>query len=169
LHAPAARYLAFEYLDHDLSGLIEASGAGMTEDHVRCYARQLTRGVAHMHSLEILHRDIKASNLLISNRGHLKIGDWGLARGKAGPGVRPFGGDASARVEPARFDGASSARAEEQFLARSISSGTGDVDLSDRRTATASSTTRTASSRSGTGRRSCYWAPRRRRTAICPR
>mmetsp|Transcript_21216 Transcript_21216/g.63319 ORF Transcript_21216/g.63319 Transcript_21216/m.63319 type:complete len:363 (-) Transcript_21216:41-1129(-) len=76
-------YLAFEYLDHDLSGLIEASGAGMTEDHVRCYARQLTRGVAHMHSLEILHRDIKASNLLISNRGHLKIGDWGLARGKA--------------------------------------------------------------------------------------
>lgn len=76
-------YLAFEYLDHDLSGLIESHASGLTEDHVCCYVKQLVKGVAHMHALNVLHRDIKASNLLISGDGRLKIGDWGLARHQA--------------------------------------------------------------------------------------
>lgn len=73
-------YLAFEYLEHDLSGLIESEALRLTEDYISCYMKQLVSGVAHMHSLSVLHRDIKASNLLISSRGYLKIGDWGLAR-----------------------------------------------------------------------------------------
>mmetsp|Transcript_24210 Transcript_24210/g.74633 ORF Transcript_24210/g.74633 Transcript_24210/m.74633 type:complete len:357 (+) Transcript_24210:826-1896(+) len=77
-------YLVFEYLDHDLSGIMESMGAGITEDHVCCYVRQLVAGIAYVHGLHILHRDVKASNLLISSNGHLKIGDWGLARTKAG-------------------------------------------------------------------------------------
>lgn len=71
-------YLVFEYLEHDLSGLAEAVGLGPA--HCRCFARQLFEGVAYMHSKNYLHRDIKASNLLISRTNHLKIGDWGLAR-----------------------------------------------------------------------------------------
>lgn len=73
-------YLAFEYLEHDLGGLIESQGIELTEDHVGCYVKQLVSGAAYIHSLNVLHRDIKASNLLISSDGHLKIGDWGLAR-----------------------------------------------------------------------------------------
>jgi serine/threonine protein kinase len=76
-------YLTFEYLEHDLSGLMESRSAGLTEDHIRCYMKQLICGVAHMHSRNVLHRDIKASNLLISSNGLLKIGDWGLARRQA--------------------------------------------------------------------------------------
>ena len=34
----------------------------------------------YCHSLNVLHRDIKASNLLISKTGELKIADFGLAR-----------------------------------------------------------------------------------------
>ncbi|KAJ1444991.1 kinase-like domain-containing protein [Pelagophyceae sp. CCMP2097] len=73
-------YLVFDYLEHDLNGLVESTSCGLTEAHICCYMRQLVEGVAYMHSRSFLHRDIKASNLLISNDGHLKIGDWGLAR-----------------------------------------------------------------------------------------
>lgn len=73
-------YLVFEYLEHDLNGLIELVGPGVTAEHAQCFAKQLVEGVAFMHERQYLHRDIKASNLLISRTNQLKIGDWGLAR-----------------------------------------------------------------------------------------
>ena len=36
--------------------------------------------VGFAHANGVIHRDLKASNLLISKRGELKIADWGLAR-----------------------------------------------------------------------------------------
>lgn len=41
---------------------------------------QLTSGVAYLHANWILHRDLKTSNLLLNNRGVLKIADFGMAR-----------------------------------------------------------------------------------------
>lgn len=41
---------------------------------------QLTAGVDYLHSNWILHRDLKTSNLLLNNRGVLKIADFGMAR-----------------------------------------------------------------------------------------
>ena len=51
----------------------------MISVQVKCYMQQLLRGLDHCHSRHILHRDIKGSNLLIDNRGILKIADFGLA------------------------------------------------------------------------------------------
>lgn len=41
---------------------------------------QLVSGVSYLHTNWILHRDLKTSNLLLSNRGVLKIADFGMAR-----------------------------------------------------------------------------------------
>lgn len=76
----ATIYLVFEYMDHDLTGLMDTPGVVFEEAHIKCYATQLLRGLQYCHDRNVLHRDIKGSNLLIDNHGCLKIADLGLAR-----------------------------------------------------------------------------------------
>ncbi|KAF4137022.1 Protein kinase domain [Phytophthora infestans] len=73
-------YFAFEYMEHDLSGLLNHPRVKFTRTQIQCYMRQLLTGIAFMHRNKILHRDIKASNLLLNNQGMLKVGDFGLSR-----------------------------------------------------------------------------------------
>lgn len=73
-------YMVFEYMDHDLTGLMDTPSIKFTEAQVKTYAKQLLQGLWYCHQREILHRDIKGSNLLIDNQGNLKIADFGLAR-----------------------------------------------------------------------------------------
>ncbi|KZV45638.1 putative serine/threonine-protein kinase [Dorcoceras hygrometricum] len=72
-------YLVFEYMEHDLSGLLSCPDIKFTDSQIKCYMRQLLNGVEHCHSRGIMHRDIKSSNILINNQGILKIADFGLA------------------------------------------------------------------------------------------
>lgn len=73
-------YFAFEYMEHDLSGLLNHPRVKFTRTQIQCYMRQLLCGVAFMHRNKIIHRDIKASNLLLNNQGMLKVADFGLSR-----------------------------------------------------------------------------------------
>ncbi|KAL3525900.1 hypothetical protein ACH5RR_014272 [Cinchona calisaya] len=72
-------YLVFEYMEHDLSGLLSCPSIKFTESQIKCYMRQLISGLEHCHSRGVMHRDIKASNILVNNKGILKIADFGLA------------------------------------------------------------------------------------------
>ncbi|CAL4903777.1 unnamed protein product [Urochloa decumbens] len=72
-------YLVFEYMEHDLAGLVATPGLKLTEPQIKCFVQQLLNGLDHCHKNGVLHRDIKGSNLLIDGNGTLKIGDFGLA------------------------------------------------------------------------------------------
>lgn len=54
--------------------------------------QQLLNGLYFIHSNRILHRDMKAANVLITKLGILKLADFGLARAfsanKSGPAQR---------------------------------------------------------------------------------
>lgn len=73
-------YMATPYMDHDLSGLLDNPSVQFKEAQIKCYMLQLLEGLRYLHENQILHRDMKAANLLINNQGILQIADFGLAR-----------------------------------------------------------------------------------------
>ena len=72
--------MVFEYSEYDLTGILETPDIRLSQDHIKSWSQQLLSGVHYMHTNRIIHRDLKASNLLINRKGELKIADWGLAR-----------------------------------------------------------------------------------------
>ncbi|XP_049811095.1 cyclin-dependent kinase 12 isoform X1 [Schistocerca nitens] len=73
-------YLVFEYMDHDLMGLLESGMVDFNEAHNASIMKQLLDGLNYCHKKNFLHRDIKCSNILMNNRGEVKLADFGLAR-----------------------------------------------------------------------------------------
>lgn len=53
-------YLAFEYVPHDLSGIIAEPSLTLKEPMIKAYMQQLLRAVAHIHSHNVMHCDIKS-------------------------------------------------------------------------------------------------------------
>ena len=41
---------------------------------------QMLRGIDFLHSMRVVHRDLKPQNILITHSGKIKIADFGLAR-----------------------------------------------------------------------------------------
>jgi polo-like kinase 1 len=49
------------------------------EVEARFYIKQLVQGISYVHDNHVIHRDLKLGNLFLTERMHLKIGDFGLA------------------------------------------------------------------------------------------
>ncbi len=73
-------FMVFEYLSHDLTGLLNHPTFKLDAAHKKHLSKQLFEGLEYLHNRGVLHRDIKAANILISNEGQLKLADFGLAR-----------------------------------------------------------------------------------------
>jgi CTD kinase subunit alpha len=73
-------YMVFEYMDHDLTGVLSQTQFTFSEAHLKSLCAQMLRGLAYLHHKGIIHRDIKGSNILVNSRGELKLADFGLAR-----------------------------------------------------------------------------------------
>lgn len=79
-------YMVEPYMDHDLNGMLENPNIRLEHSQIKLYMKQLLEGTLYMHKNRILHRDMKAANLLINNEGQLQIADFGLARPFRDPG-----------------------------------------------------------------------------------
>lgn len=77
---PSTCVLVMEFLEHDLKTLQEDMSERFMASEVKTLLHQLVSAVGFLHSNSILHRDLKTSNILLNNRGHLKLADFGMAR-----------------------------------------------------------------------------------------
>lgn len=73
-------FIVMEYIEgQDLQRMVETNGP-LEFDRAADFLRQAAEGLAHAHARNLVHCDVKPSNLLVNGQGVIKILDLGLAR-----------------------------------------------------------------------------------------
>ncbi|EGW32651.1 mitogen-activated protein kinase [Spathaspora passalidarum NRRL Y-27907] len=73
-------YCFQELADLDLARVLY-SNVQFSEFHIQNFMYQIMCGIKYIHSADVIHRDLKPGNILVTTQGILKICDFGLARG----------------------------------------------------------------------------------------
>ena len=78
--AGAQHYFVMEYVDGSTVHDLVAKKTRITEREAIEVVRQVAKALQHAHNRGFVHRDIKPKNVMITNRGRVKLADLGLAR-----------------------------------------------------------------------------------------
>jgi mitogen-activated protein kinase kinase kinase len=90
-HPNIVQYLGTSADDHNLNIFLEYVPGGsiaemlkqyhnFQEPLIRNFVRQILAGLSYLHSRDIIHRDIKGANILVDNKGGIKISDFGISK-----------------------------------------------------------------------------------------
>jgi serine/threonine-protein kinase len=84
-------YMVMEYVEGETLRALIARQAPMPLEAVIPLMRQLAAALDYAHDHGVIHRDIKPENILITQRGEVKVGDFGIARALASAGLTATG------------------------------------------------------------------------------
>ncbi|GAA5835105.1 hypothetical protein JCM11251_000165 [Rhodosporidiobolus azoricus] len=73
-------FIVMDFVEHDLKTLLANMPTPFLASEIKTLLQQLLSALALCHDNWIVHRDLKTSNLLMNNRGQIKVADFGLAR-----------------------------------------------------------------------------------------
>ncbi|KAJ5112373.1 hypothetical protein N7532_000418 [Penicillium argentinense] len=73
-------FLVMDFFEHDLKTLLDEMREPFLPSEIKTLLLQVVGGLEFLHSQWIMHRDLKTSNLLMNNRGEIKLADFGMAR-----------------------------------------------------------------------------------------
>lgn len=62
-----------------LSDLVNSTGPLVDENTIRYIVSETIKGLIYLHSLKKIHRDIKCGNILLNEKGEVKLADFGIA------------------------------------------------------------------------------------------
>jgi len=74
-----------DFLEHDLKTLLEDMTEPFLPSETKTLLLQICSATEYLHANWIMHRDLKTSNILMNNRGEIKLADFGMARYTGNP------------------------------------------------------------------------------------
>jgi mitogen-activated protein kinase kinase kinase 1 len=72
-------YMFLELVSH---GTLEQAykNCPFKESQVSHYTRQILQGLKYLHGCNVIHRDLKCANILVTEFGNIKLADFGLSK-----------------------------------------------------------------------------------------
>lgn len=80
-------FIVMDFIEHDLKTLLSTMRTPFLASEIKTIMLQLLSATSCCHSNWIIHRDLKTSNILMNNRGQIKLADFGLARMYGEPSI----------------------------------------------------------------------------------
>lgn len=64
----------------DIIRSLQTINKRINEDHIAFILRETAKAILHLHENNIIHRDVRGSNILMTREGEIKLCDFGLSR-----------------------------------------------------------------------------------------
>ena len=80
IHGTASLWLVMECADlGSILDIMRRQRACLSEPEIKAVCASVLRGLQHLHERQVVHRDVKAANLLLTRDGRVKLADFGVA------------------------------------------------------------------------------------------